>query len=137
MIAAWPSPSGDEYAIAFDRGRAERLLVLPALFDEANKTRHLLIETMRRLDGAGVDGFLPDLPGCNESAAPLATQTLHSWRDAAQAAAAHFAATHVLTVRAGALTAGRPAGRYLARFTGEPRLGFKGIEGIGQDNQRN
>ena len=105
MIAAWPSPSGDEYAIAFDRGRAERLLVLPALFDEANKTRHLLIETMRRLDGAGVDGFLPDLPGCNESAAPLAIQTLHSWRDAAQAAAAHFAATHVLTVRAGALLA--------------------------------
>ena len=110
MIAAWPSPDGGpghggEYALAFDRARAHRLLILPALFDEANKTRHLIAETMRRLDGAGIDSFLPDLPGCNESLAPLEQQTLGGWPEAAGIAAAHFAATHVLTVRAGAILA--------------------------------
>lgn len=115
MIAAWPSPSGgEEYALAFDRQRDHRLLVIPALFDEANKTRHQLAEVMRRLDGAGIDSLLPDIPGCNESLAPLARQTLESWREAAQAAATHFAATHLLTVRAGALLApnGLPGWRY-------------------------
>jgi hypothetical protein len=115
MIAVWPSPTGgEEYALAFDRGRQHRLLVIPALFDEANKTRHLLAEVMRRLDGAGVDSFLPDLPGCNESLAPLEMQTLESWQKAAQAAATHFAATRLLTVRAGALLAlsGLPGWRY-------------------------
>ena len=76
MIAAWPTPAGEEYAAAFDKGRAHRLLVLPAWFDEGNKLRHFTVETMRRLDGAGIDSFLPDLPGCNESLAPLETQAL-------------------------------------------------------------
>lgn len=106
MIANWPSPSGqDEFALAFDRDRKHRLLVLPALFDEANKTRHLAVEIMRRLDGSGTDCFLPDLPGWNESLAPLEAQTLAGWRAAAQAAAGHFGATHLLAIRAGAVLA--------------------------------
>ena len=32
MIAGWPGPEGDEYALAFDRSRAARLLILPPLF---------------------------------------------------------------------------------------------------------
>lgn len=114
MITAWPGPDGDEYALAFDRGRERRVLVLPALFDEANKLRHLAVETMRRLDQAGIDTVLPDWPGCNESLAPLEEQTLQGWRDGAQTAAVHFGATHVLTVRAGALCAppDLPAWRY-------------------------
>lgn len=104
MITAWPSAAGgEEYALAFDHGREKRLLVIPALFDEANKTRHLLVETLRRLDKAGIDSFLPDLPGCNESLAPLEAQTLSGWRKEAQTAASHFGATHVLAVRAGAI----------------------------------
>lgn len=101
-------------ALVFDRGRAPRLLVLPALFDEANKLRRQVVEVMRRLDLSGVDSFLPDLTGCNESAAPLETQTLENWRGAAQAAAAQFGATHVLAVRAGCLLAppGLPGWRY-------------------------
>ncbi|BBC72966.1 conserved hypothetical protein [Altererythrobacter sp. B11] len=104
MIGAWPSPAGaGEYALAFDRGRARRLLVLPALFDESNKLRHFTVELLRRLDRAGVDGFLPDLPGFNESLAPLQEQTIAGWRQGAAAAAAHFRATHVLAIRGGAL----------------------------------
>jgi exosortase A-associated hydrolase 1 len=105
MIAAWPSPAGEEYALAFDKARARRVLVLPAWFDESNKLRHFTVEVMRRLDGAGIDSFLPDLPGCNESLAPLEEQTLASWRAEAEEASAWFSATHVLAVRAGALIA--------------------------------
>ncbi len=102
MIATWPTPAGEEYAVAFDKGRAHRVLVLPAWFDESNKLRHFTIEVMRRLDGSDIDSFLPDLPGCNESLAPLEQQTLQSWRAEAAEAAWHFSATHVLAIRAGA-----------------------------------
>jgi hypothetical protein len=105
VIAAWPAPDGEEYAVAFDRGRERRILVLPALFDEGNKLRHFTVEVMRRLDALGVDTILPDLLGCNESLAPLAEQTVHGWRQAAEAAARHFGATHALAIRGGALCA--------------------------------
>jgi hypothetical protein len=103
MIAAWPGPDGDEYALALDRGRERRLVILPALFDEGNKLRHFTVEVMRLLDEAGIDTVLPDLPGCNESVAPLERQTLDSWGIAARAAAVHFGVTHVLSLRGGAL----------------------------------
>jgi hypothetical protein len=106
MILTWPCPgSGEEYALAFDQGRDARVLVLPALFDEANKLRRFTVDVMRRLDAAGLDALLPDLPGCNESLAPLEDQTLAGWTEAAEAAAAHFGATHVLSIRGGALHA--------------------------------
>ena len=106
MITGWPTPQGrEEYAVAFDRGRGRRVLVLPAWFDESNKLRRQSIEVMRRLDATGVDSMLPDLPGCNESEAPLGEQTLEGWRAAAQAAGGHFRASHVLAIRAGALLA--------------------------------
>ena len=123
MLGAWPAPAGDEFAIVFDRKRARRLLVLPALFDEGNKLRHFTVEVMRRLDAAGIDSFLPDLPGCNESGAPLEAQSLARWRGAAAAGAAHFAATHGLSIRGGALCepAGLPMVRY-APLTGAAQL---------------
>lgn len=106
MIAAWPSSTGeDEYALTFGSAGGTRLLILPALFDEANKLRHFTVEVMRRLGSAGIASVLPDLPGCNESAASLEQQSIESWREAATAAAAHFGATHVLTIRGSALVA--------------------------------
>lgn len=115
MIAGYPCPGGDadEFTLAFDRGRQHRLLIVPALFEEANRMRRLTVEVMRRLDAAGIDCFLPDLPGCNESLQPLQAQTLESWRTAMAAAAQHFAATHVLGIRGGALVQpGLPGWRY-------------------------
>jgi hypothetical protein len=104
----WPCPlpggaSSEEYAIAFDQGRDRRLLIVPALFDEANRMRRFTLEVMRRLDGAGIDCVLPDLPGTNESLAPLEEQSIGGWRAAMQAAASHFGATHVLAIRGGCL----------------------------------
>lgn len=105
--AQWPCPGpdgpADELAVRCDRGRRRRLLIVPPLFEEMNRTRRLLVETMRRLDSHGIDAMLPDLPGCNESLQPFAAQTLHAWRRAMAQAAAHFGASHVLAVRGGAL----------------------------------
>jgi hypothetical protein len=106
--ANWPCPLlgggfAQEYALVADGRRAHRLLIVPALFDEGNKLRRLTAETMRRLDAAGIDCFLPDLPGCNESLQPLDRQTPSAWRDAVGGAALHFGATHALGIRGGCL----------------------------------
>jgi hypothetical protein len=104
----WPCPGSsgtiaEELALTFDDFRRWRLLIVPALFDEANRMRRFTVEVMRRLDKAGVDSFLPDLPGCNESLAPLDEQTVASWQSGVAAAARHFRASHVLAIRGGAL----------------------------------
>lgn len=105
MLRTWMPPGGlqDELVIAFEKDRASRILVLPAWYDEANKLRRFTVQVMRHLDNLGIDSFLPDLPGCNESLAPLQTQTIAGWRSFARSAAKQFSATHVLAIRAGAL----------------------------------
>jgi hypothetical protein len=120
VISTWTlpvpdgAPAGEELLVAFDRGRDLRLLLCPAWFDEANKLRRFTIEVMRRLDRAGIDSLLPDLPGCNESLAPLQDQTLAGWRSAMIAAAQDLRATHVLAIRTGVLLAppGLPGWHY-------------------------
>jgi len=117
--ASWPCPlpgggSAGEYALVFDSGRQDRLLIVPALFDEGNKLRRLAFDVMRRLDAAGIDCFLPDLPGCNESLQRLEAQKPQDWLDATVAAARHFGITHVLGMRGGCLLtpAGLPVWHY-------------------------
>lgn len=122
-MSTWTTPpiegrsSGEEMLLAFDRGRAVRVLVCPAWFDEANKLRRFTLEVMRRLDRAGIDSFLPDLPGCNESLALLCDQTLAGWSSQMDAAAKDLRATHVLAIRAGALIAPKalPGWHYAAQ----------------------
>ncbi|MEO0698723.1 MAG: hypothetical protein AAFY81_03285 [Pseudomonadota bacterium] len=110
-ITSWsPTSTGakrarEEMLVAFDQGRPIRVLVLPALFDEANKLRRFTLSVMRALSDAGIDAALPDLPGMNESLVPLAQQTLARWREHAEAVAEHFQATHALTFRGAALFA--------------------------------
>jgi len=96
---------GDEYAVCFDGASERRVLVIPALFDEANKLRRFTLSVMRALHVAGIFSVLPDWPGCNESRASLREQTLSGWREAASAAARRFEATEVLAIRGGALLA--------------------------------
>lgn len=101
-----PLPGGAaarEYALTFDHAREKRVLIAPALFDEGHKLRRFTVEVMRRLDGAGIDSFLPDLPGCNESGQSLALIEPEDWRMALESAARHFDATHVLAIRGGGL----------------------------------
>ncbi|WP_157083227.1 hypothetical protein [Novosphingobium lentum] len=123
MIADWPCPAAGgirhERALVFDRNRTARLLVVPPLFEEANRTRRLLMGAMRQLDDAGIDSLLPDLPGCLESTAPFGEQDLDTWRAAMATAAAHFGATHVFSLRGGALV----APTHLPRWLLEPVAG--------------
>lgn len=103
-----PLPGGgetSELALTFDRGRKRRVLIAPALFDEANRMRRLTLEVMRRLDKSGIDTYLPDLPGCNESTQDLARVEPEDWRMALKAAARQFGATHMLALRGGGLIA--------------------------------
>jgi hypothetical protein len=107
---AWPCPApggrGKEFALtAGPENAATRVLIVPALFDEANRARRMLAEAMRALAAYGVFAALIDLPGCNESLAPLERQGLEDWRSAAAAAATHVRATHALSLRGGALVA--------------------------------
>ena len=107
MYTTWSSdlPPADaareERALTFDQGRERRVLVLAPLFSEHNTMRHQLVEIMRRLDGAGIDSTLPDLPGCGESMALLKDQTLSGWRRAMAGYARTFGTTEVFAVRGG------------------------------------
>ena len=106
--ASYPCPlpggaAASEYALTFDQSRDRRVLIAPALFDEGHKLRRFTVEVMRRLDGAGIDCFLPDLPGLNESEQDLALIEPEDWRMALDAAARQFEASHVLALRGGGL----------------------------------
>jgi len=103
QLQSWQAPGGsEELAIEFGPANAPRLLVLPAWFDESNKLRYFTIEVMRALERSGVASVLPDLPGCNESLAPMAEQDIKGWHAAAACAAEQLRCTHVLAIRAGA-----------------------------------
>lgn len=122
----WPCPlpgggAAREWALECDGGPA-RLLIVPALFDEANKLRRFTVEVMCRLSGAGVASVLPDLPGCNESLLPLGAQTPGDWRLAMEGAARHFGCTHVLAMRGGALVAPALPGWHYAPVAGASQL---------------
>ena len=119
----WPRPAEDgpaedgfreEFALVAGPEGSQRLLIVPALFEEANRTRRLLAQTMRTLAAQGIASVLPDLPGCNESLAPLERQDLAAWRAGVAAAALYFGATRVLTLRGGAILAppGLPGWRF-------------------------
>ena len=58
------------------------ILIVPPLFEEANRTRRTLVLAMRTLAAEGFAAVLPDLPGQNESPVPLVEVDLDRWRDA-------------------------------------------------------
>lgn len=88
---------------------AARILLIPPFFDEMNRVRHTIIETMRALAQHSVASALPDLPGCNESLAKLEEQSLSHWREAVAIAAQECGATHIFSVRGGCLIDTGPA----------------------------
>ena len=112
MYESWPAPlcdggTSEEMAYIAKGSGSSRLLILPPLFDEANKLRRLLIGLAQRLSEQHITSVIPDLGGWNESLAAQGNQTLSGWKHAAQAAAVHFNATHVLAVRTASILAPR------------------------------
>lgn len=58
------------------------IVIVPPLFEEANRTRRTLVLAMRALVAEGFAALLPDLPGQNESLVPLVEVDLDRWQDA-------------------------------------------------------
>jgi hypothetical protein len=80
------------------------VLALPPLFEEANRTRAMLVDVLRRLAALGIGSALPDLPGQGESGMPTHAARLTSWRQAAASAAAALPSpVHVVAWRGGSL----------------------------------
>lgn len=92
-----------EHVLSFGVGTARQILIVPPLFDEMNRVRRMLVQAMRTLAGRGAGSMLIDLPGCNESGADLWRQDLKSWTEAVGVAASQLGATHIASLRGGAL----------------------------------
>jgi hypothetical protein len=94
----------DEAVLSFgDEQAGQVIMIVPPLFDEMNRVRAMLVGAMRELALRGIITVLPDIPGCNESLAAISSQSISSWRGAMVAAAAQLGATHVASIRGGAL----------------------------------
>lgn len=78
---------GSEMLLRHGEGAKLTLLVLPALFEEANRMRRFTVSVMRALAARGISSVLPDLPGTGESLTDLSDVTLADWLDAASAVA--------------------------------------------------
>ena len=96
----------DEACLSFGEvGALRSILIVPPLFDEMNRVRAMLVAAMRGLAERGMMTMLPDLPGCNESLAPVSSQSVQSWQGAMLSAAHQLGATHIASIRGGSLIA--------------------------------
>lgn len=82
------------------------LVVLAALFEEANRMRRFTVAMMRALATHGIGSVLPDLPGTGDSLVVTELAQLDDWRDAAAACADAAGTTLSVAVRGGALCDG-------------------------------
>ncbi len=80
--------AGGEQILRRGPTKAATVLILPPLFEEANRLRRTLLLTMRALADAGIASLLPDLSGQNESLVATDAATLSLWREEAAAVAA-------------------------------------------------
>lgn len=103
MIDRYEWRGGGEAMLRF--GPSAGLLVAIVLppFEEANRTRALMVNTARRMAAIGIGTVLPDLPGMGESMVPVGAVRLADWREALDAACASAGANAVASVRAAAL----------------------------------
>jgi hypothetical protein len=80
------------------------ILIVPPLFEEANRTRRTLVLAMRALADRDFAALLPDLPGQNESLVATEDADLALWQAAlADVAAAIDGPIVVASLRGGAL----------------------------------
>ena len=117
MIETYSWRGGTEFALRCGVGSPVTLLILPALFEEANRMRRLTVSMMRALANEGIGTILPDLPGTGESPASLTQISLDDWHAAASSLATQVSGS--VAIRAGALLDGPFAARWrLAPETG-------------------
>ena len=88
------------------QGASATVVVLPPLFEEANRCRAMIVAMCRKLAAGGAGVALPDLPGQGES--PLSTDqvTLADWHEAVDAVVADCSpgrGVHIVSVRGSAI----------------------------------
>jgi hypothetical protein len=100
VIDSYAWRGGREAMLRFGRETGPLALILPPLFEEANRTRHFLVEVMRGLAAKGIASILPDLPGTNDSPIATVDARLDDWKAALARLPAPVA---TVAVRGGAL----------------------------------
>jgi hypothetical protein len=116
MIETYRWRGGTEVLLRHGGGSPVSLLILPALFEEANRMRRFTVSVMHILADHNIGTILPDLPGCGESLTELVDVTLTNWQDVVSALADEAFGT--LAIRGGALLDGSAARRW--RLAPEP-----------------
>lgn len=112
---------GRENLLRHGAGSPVTLLVLPALFEEANRMRRFTVSVMRHLAMQNIGTILPDLPGTGDSETAICDTILSDWQDAVSALAADVWGS--ISFRGGALLDGACNKRWqLAPETGERLL---------------
>ncbi len=103
MIDHYAWRDAREAMLRFGSEDAPLVLIVPPLFEEANRTRHFLVAVTRGLAAHGIASILPDLPGMNDSPVATVDARLGHWGDAL---AALPAPAFSLSLRGGALLDG-------------------------------
>lgn len=85
---------GPEWLLRIGDPAGAPILFVPPLFEEMNRTRAVIVATMRSLAADGHCGWLPDLTGTGESLASLSEATWDEWRHDVTSASRHVAAAH-------------------------------------------
>ena len=95
---------GREAMLRFGDAGGPTVIAASALFEEANRTRAMLVDVLRRLAARGIGSLLPDLPGQHESPVPTIDARLAAWCQAfAAAAGLATGPLFVVAIRGGAL----------------------------------
>lgn len=85
------SSDREEWLMRIGRPHAPAILFVPPLFEEMNRTRALIVATMRIVARTGHCAWLLDLGGTGESERELADVRWDDWRHDVTSAAAHIA----------------------------------------------
>ncbi|MBO9623607.1 MAG: hypothetical protein J7500_12935 [Sphingomonas sp.] len=103
MIDHYDWAGGREAMLRFGPDTGPVVVAALPLFEEANRTRALVVTMLRALAERGIASALPDLPGQGESVVPTEEVTLADWQEAFGAAAAWLGNPHTVAIRGGAL----------------------------------
>jgi pimeloyl-ACP methyl ester carboxylesterase len=110
MIGSYRWRGGEEHYLRFGEDAPVTLLLLPALFEEANRMRRFTVSLMQALEDREIGTILPDLPGTGESLLEIGDVSFGDWHEAV-AAVAEITSKPLKTIaiRGGALLDGKAA----------------------------
>jgi hypothetical protein len=103
--------------LSFGPDEGPQVLVVPPLFEELNRTRKMITDTMRALAESGIGAHLPDLPGTGESPTELGEIGLAGWKEALAGAAQSCSPDLIFSIRGGCLLDQDLASEKILRFS--------------------